>query len=63
VRPIFLAAAISLAAASSCQRGPGEAPKGQPKVLTLSAANLDEVRATFNASRASPRVVGLFSTT
>ncbi len=63
MRTVLLAAAISVAAASSCKRGPGEAPFGQPAVKTLSAANLSEVREAFNASAASPRVVGLFSTT
>lgn len=59
----LIAAAIALAAASSCRRGPGEAPFSQPAVKTLSAANLAEVREAFNAAAASPRVVGLFSTT
>ena len=63
MRTAVIAAAIVLAAASSCKRGPGEAPFGQPAVKTLGAANLNEVRDAFNASAASPRVVGLFSTT
>jgi len=64
VKKLALAAAVAIVFAAAvvfvalAPRTPG----GQPALKTVNAANLAQLREAFNASAASPRVVGLFST-
>jgi hypothetical protein len=43
--------------------GPGEAPAGQPPLVTLDLSSLEEFRAEFNRDSNQPRVIVLLSPT
>jgi len=64
VKKLVIAAAVAIivAAAVVFMALAPRTPAGQPPLKTVNAANLSQLREAFNASSASPRVVGLFST-
>lgn len=43
--------------------GPGEAPAGQPPVVTLDSTSLEALRTDFNRDANQPRVIVLLSPT
>lgn len=66
---VTIAAGLALAGLSVCAwlvhlvRDPRDVPPGQPPLVRIAAANVDEVREQFNAAASSTRVVALFSPT
>ena len=57
------ALAILIAAFAWYRFAPGEAPAGQPPLVTIDASGLEAVRATFNRYESDTKLIVLLSPT